>query len=167
MIPKEYQKKMENELVNKFLKTFHEKVGYYPIIIINEKANIDQSKTMSLIELEGYFEQYLPTIYGKKQRLGAKSRSRPLVELRFVFCQIARSMQYNLKEIGQHLGGRDHTTVLHGLTTFKNLYETDERFKELYHNIINNIKKYYESSAMDYLDQTQDKPQSNIFFRLL
>jgi len=167
MTPDEYQKKLENELVREFLNNFYEKAGYYPIVIINEKANIDQSKTMSLIELEGYFERYLPVIYGKKQRLGTKNRSRPLPELRFIFCQIARSMRYNLKEIGQHLGGRDHSTVLHGLTAFRNLYETDEKFKDLYHKIINNIKQNYESSVMDYIDQTQNQPQPNLFFGLL
>ena len=167
MTPDEYQKKVETDIVKNFLKTFYEKVGYYPIVIINEKSGVDESKTISLLELETYFEPYLPIIYGKKQKLGSKSRSRPLPELRFIFCHIARAMRYSLKQIGQHLGGRDHTTVIHGLTTFNNLYQTDDRFKELYHKIINNIKNKYESSVMDYIDKAQDKSQSNIFFGLL
>jgi hypothetical protein len=167
MSPEEYQKKVENQLVKEFLQTFYEKVGYYPVVIIKEKSNIDNTKTLTLDELASYFTPFLPTIYGRKHALGSHSRSRPLPELRFIFCHIARSMRYNLKEIGQYLGGRDHTTVLHGLATFKNLYETDEIFKKRYHDIINAIKKEYESSIVDYINQTQDKPQSNLFLGLL
>jgi hypothetical protein len=47
------------------------------------------------------------------------------------------------------------------------LYETDDRFRNRYYDIINAIKKDYESSTMDYLDKAQDQPQSNLFFGLL
>lgn len=167
MTSKTYQEKVEKQLVKDFLNTFYEKVGYYPIVIVNNKEKNDKYKTMSLIELETYFDPYLPTIYGKKQKLGTTNRSRPLPELRFIFCHIARSMRYTLKEIGQYLNGRDHSTVMHGLTAFENLYQTDERFKTLYYQIINTIKSKYESSVMDYLDQTQNKSQSDIFSGLL
>jgi hypothetical protein len=167
MSTEEDQKKLEKRLVKEFLQTFHEQIGYYPVVIIKEKANVDKSKTLTLSQLESYFTPYLPVIYGKKQELSSSSRFRSLTELRFIFCQIARSMRYSLKEIGQYLGGRDHTTVLHGLTTFKNLYETEEIFKKRYHDIINDIKKEHESSTMDYINQTQDKPQSNLFLGLL
>jgi hypothetical protein len=167
MTSEQYKKKVENDLVRDFLNTFYEKVGYYPIVIINKKQNCDESKMMSFIELESYFEPYLPTIYGKRQSLSTKNRFRSITELRFIFCHIARSMNYTLKQIGQHLGNRDHTTVIHGLTAFKNLYETDERFKQLYHKIINAIKNKYESSIMDHTYQTQNQSQPDIFSGLL
>ena len=167
MTPPEYQKKLENELVRDFLKTFYEKIGYYPIVITDEKPNINRPKTISLQELEKHFDPFLPTIYGKKHKLGSKNRSRPLPELRYIFAQIARSMHYSLKEIGHQLGKRDHTTILHGLSTFKSLYETDERFKQKYHDIINHIIRNYEPSTVDYINQAQDQPQSNLFLGLL
>lgn len=167
MTTTEYKKKIEDELVKNFLNEFYEKVGYYPTVIINRQVKTKGSKLLTLSELETYFEPYLPTIFGKKMKLTAKSRSRPLPELRFIFFFIARTLRYGLLEIGQHVGKRDHTTVIHGLTTFKNLYETDDGFRNRYYDIINAIKKDYESSTLDYLDKTQDQPQPNLFFGLL
>ena len=36
----------------------------------------------------------------------------------------------SLKAIGEHFGGKDHTTVLHSCKTVKNLMETDSAYKE-------------------------------------
>jgi hypothetical protein len=163
----EYQKKLENELVKEFLKTFYEKIGYYPIVITDQKPNINTPKSISLQELEKHFDPFLPIIYGKKHKLSSKNRSRSLCELRYIFSQLARSMHYRLSEIGTHLGKRDHTTIMNGLTMFKSLYETDERFKQKYHEIINHIIKNYEPSTVDYINQAQDQPQSNLFLGLL
>jgi chromosomal replication initiator protein len=33
--------------------------------------------------------------------------------------------RFSLEEIGGHFGGRDHTTVLHGVRTVQNQLETD------------------------------------------
>jgi chromosomal replication initiator protein len=152
---KKYQKEQENALIDEFLQTFHEKMGYYPTVIINQKKNIDRSKTLTLAKIEEYFESYLPVIFDKKAGLSSIIRRRPLPELRFMFSYIARSMRYSLKQIGEHLGGRDHTTIIHGLNTFKDLYETDDKFKEIYYNIINKIKEDHEPSTMEYLTQME------------
>ena len=67
-------------------------------------------------------------------------------------------MRYGLKQLGKYLGGRDHTTVMHGVNTFRNLYETDPLFRNKYYLIINQIKKDYESSTLDPIDQMECKP---------
>ena len=36
----------------------------------------------------------------------------------------------SLKTIGEHFGGRDHTTVIHSCQTVKDLMDTDSSFKE-------------------------------------
>ena len=36
----------------------------------------------------------------------------------------------SLKTIGEHFGGRDHTTVIHSCQTVKDLMDTDSVFKE-------------------------------------
>jgi chromosomal replication initiation ATPase DnaA len=64
-------------------------------------------------------------------------------------------MGYSLKELGGYMGGKDHTTVIHNINTFKNLYETEVAFKNKYYSILNQIKKDYESSTMEYLDQVE------------
>jgi len=64
-------------------------------------------------------------------------------------------MRYNLKQLGIYMGGRDHTTVIHGINTFRNLYETDPLFKDKYYLIINQIKKDYEPSTLGTIDQME------------
>jgi chromosomal replication initiator protein len=150
----DYRRKTEQKLIKEFLDTFYEKVGYYPTVVTNTNIETKDGLTiLSLNELEEYFEPLLPTIYQKKTSLNSKDRSRSLVELRFIFFFIARTMRYNLKDIGRYCGGRDHTTVIHGLRTFKNLYETDENFRNRYYFIINNIKKAYEPQTLEHFDK--------------
>lgn len=158
MNPAEYKKKVEHDLITEFVKKFYDKVGYYPTVITNHRITDDGIITLTLPELEKYFEPYLPTHYNKKLILAAKDRTRSLVELRCIFFFIARSMRYGLKQLGKYLGGRDHTTVMHGVNTFRNLYETDPLFRNKYYLIINQIKKDYESSTLDPIDQMECKP---------
>lgn len=155
MNPAEYKKKVEHDLITDFVNRFYEKVGYHPTVITNHRITDDGIITLTLPELEKYFEPYLPTILNKKVNLGVKDRSRSIVELRCIFFFIARSMRYNLKQLGKYLGGRDHTTVIHGITTFRNLYETEPAFRDKYYLIINQIKKDYEPSALEYPDQME------------
>jgi len=49
-------------------------------------------------------------------------------------------MGYNLSETGEILG-RDHTTILHGLKVYRNLYSTDDIFKAKAVSIREKIKE--------------------------
>jgi len=167
MNPAEYKKKVEYDLITDFVNRFYEKVGYHPTVVTKHRITDDGITVLTLSELEKFFEPHLPKKYNKIVRLGAKDRMRTIVELRCIFFFIGRSMRYNLKPLGDHLGGRDHTTVLHGIRTFRNLYETDPLFRDKYYSIINQIKKDYEPSTLDNTDQAPDKPKSNLLFRLL
>jgi hypothetical protein len=155
MNPAEYKKKVEHDLITEFVNKFYDKVGYYPTVITNHRITDDGIITLTLPELEKYFEPYLPTIFNKKVSLAAKDRTRGLVELRCIFFFVARSMRYGLKQLGIYMGGRDHTTVLHGINTFRNLYETDSLFRDKYYLIINQIKKEYEPSTLGPTDQVE------------
>jgi hypothetical protein len=157
MNPAEYKKKVEHDLITEFVSKFYEKVGYHPTVITNHRITDDGIISLTLPELEKYFEPYLPTIFKKKVNLGAKDRSRSIVELRCIFFFIARSMRYGLKQLGKYLGDRDHTTVIHGLTTFRNLYDTEPSFRDKYYLIINQIKKDYESSTLEYPIEMETK----------
>jgi hypothetical protein len=61
-------------------------------------------------------------------------RRREFVVPRQMFCYIAKFNMPNitLKEIGSFLGGRDHSTVIHGIKTAGDLIETDKQFREEY-----------------------------------
>jgi chromosomal replication initiation ATPase DnaA len=152
----EEQLQKETELVKEFMIHFYKNLNYYPTVITrnNTMHNKDDLKIVKLDKLQTYFETFLPTQYGKKLKLGARNRTRYLVELRFIYFFIARSMGYNVVTIGRSIK-MDHTSVLHGLNTFRNLYETSDPFRQKYIAIINYIKLNYEPSIVDYLDKVE------------
>jgi hypothetical protein len=150
------KKKLEQELVRKFIQNFYDKIGYQPLVILKHENSSNKATILTLNELDSYFIDLLPIQFNEKVKLSSKNRMAALVELRCIFVFIARSMGYTLKDIGVYLGGRDHTTILHNINVFRDLYETDDFFRNRYLTIINNIKNNNESSAMDYFDKTQD-----------
>jgi hypothetical protein len=157
-----YASRMEQKLIDEFKQKFYEKLGYYPMVVTKVGSGEDLLPIMALHELEEIFEPYLPTISGKRLSLRDKARNREIVELRQIFCSIARQMKYSLKSIGSHVGGRDHTTVIHNTTTCNHLVETDEQFKIKYLTIIKRIKEKYEPAPMDVMHQEQYQPKSDI-----
>lgn len=151
----DYKKKLEIELITEFRNKFFETLGYHPTIVTNKRMSSGDMVVLTLPELEKYFEPHLPTVFGKKLNLRSKYRGRTLVELRCIFFFIGRTMHYGLQPMAEYLGKKDHSTVIHNINTFKNLYETDPRFKEKYYSIINEIKKDYESPTLDPIDQME------------
>jgi hypothetical protein len=169
MDTKVYARQLEKKLIDEFKAHFFDKMGYYPLVVtkINTETD-DYLPIISLENLEEVFEPLLPEKFGKKVKLGSRRRYREVVELRNIFCTIARMMRYTTTHIGEYLGNRDHTTVLHNTMTFNNLIETSDQFKEKYIRIIKHIKqKYNDTSVMDDLDQEQFESESSVLFGLL
>jgi hypothetical protein len=140
----------ETELVSQFMKTFNNEFGYYPMVVTknNRIYNEDDLKTLDLETLKSLFEPFLPSKFGKKLELSSRNRYRYLVELRFIYFFIARSMGYNIVTIAKSIG-MDHTSVIHGLNTFANLCETNDPIIQKYNKIINYIKLNYEPSTVE------------------
>ncbi|AYD47480.1 chromosomal replication initiator protein DnaA [Arachidicoccus soli] len=64
-------------------------------------------------------------------RLLEKTRKREVVQARQITMYLSKTFTKNsLKTIGEHFGGRDHTTVIHSCQTVKDLMDTDSIFKE-------------------------------------
>lgn len=64
-------------------------------------------------------------------RLLEKTRKREIVQARQISMYLAKTFTKNsLKNIGEHFGGRDHTTVIHSCQTVKDLMDTDSIFRE-------------------------------------
>lgn len=62
--------------------------------------------------------------------LTARTRARPIVECRQVCCYFLRNLtDLSLKEIGEMMGGRDHTTSIHSIKTVQDLMDTDPAYK--------------------------------------
>lgn len=65
------------------------------------------------------------------EKLLQKTRKREIVQARQITMYLAKTFTKNsLKTIGEHFGGRDHTTVIHSCQTVKDLMDTDAMFKE-------------------------------------
>lgn len=66
-------------------------------------------------------------------KVKSKSRKRELVWCRQVFCRFCRTHTSMTKvQIGEFLGGRDHTTVIHSEQTAQDILDTDPtKIKEL------------------------------------
>jgi chromosomal replication initiator protein len=65
--------------------------------------------------------------YGQKEdKVKGKARKRELVWCRFVFFHFCRMYTRMTKvDIGLYVGGRDHTTVVHGEQTLKDIIDTE------------------------------------------
>jgi chromosomal replication initiator protein len=66
----------------------------------------------------------------------SSKRTRAIVRPRQLAMALAKELtHHSLPEIGQHFGGRDHTTVLHACRTIQQLRESDNRLAEDYSNL--------------------------------
>jgi hypothetical protein len=158
-----YASNLEKKLIDEFKQKFKDKLGYKPIVIT--KVFIDDNfcvALMSLDELKKFFDPFYVMEYGKKLDIFSKSRKREIVELRMMFFYIARQMKYTYTSIGEYVNNKHHTTVLHNLTTFRNLIETSDVFKLRYKQIINHIKENYESSNLDKFNEIQFESEPDI-----
>ena len=60
----------------------------------------------------------------------AKTRKKEIVIARQVAMYFAKEYtHHSLKSIGFHFGGRDHSTVIHGVQAVNDMMETDSKFK--------------------------------------
>jgi hypothetical protein len=155
MNTKTYAFMLEKKLTTEFKEKFCEKLGYYPIVVTNvtTDANGNTIPILSLEDLENVFTPFLPQRGYTTISLKVKRRFREVVELRNMFCLIAKTMGYTLDKIGQYLGKRDHTTVIHNIKTCKILLENNAPFQETYKKIIKLIKETYEPATLELTDQ--------------
>ena len=75
------------------------------------------------------------------------NRREEYVAARFLFMYLVRyDMKLNLKEIGRILGGRDHSTVIHGINVAES-WVTNPLFYKRENKLINDTTRYLEASA--------------------
>jgi hypothetical protein len=168
----QYAAKLERKLVEEFKALFREKVGYTPLVFTKHDKDAAEIPLMSLEELDQHFQRFLPVKFGDRVPLQTKRRMREIVELRSIFCHLAKNMKYSLCTIGTHLGGRDHTTVIHGLRIFRDLMDTNDSFRQKFLMIHKHIKENtksqnYESSALEPMSSAQCDTEPSVSDQLL
>ena len=86
------------------------------------------SKEITIDTIQKMVCDYYDIGYDKLQ---AKTRKREIVQARQISMFLAKQFTKNsLKTIGDHFGGRDHTTVIHSCQTVKDLMDTDTMIRE-------------------------------------
>jgi chromosomal replication initiator protein len=106
------KREIDLELAKKVLRNF--------IKTSNKEITIDTIQKMVC--------DYFDVSYDK---LLQKTRKREIVQARQITMFLAKAFtKHSLKTIGEHFGGRDHTTVIHSCQTVKDLMDTDSIFKE-------------------------------------
>src|SRR5882724_1096101 len=86
------------------------------------------SKEITIEAIQKMVCDYFDVSYDK---LLQKTRKREIVQARQITMYLAKAFTKNsLKTIGEHFGGRDHTTVIHSCQTVKDLMDTDSLFRE-------------------------------------
>jgi len=86
------------------------------------------SKEITIDTIQKMVCEYFDVPYDK---LLQKTRKREIVQARQITMYLAKAFTKNsLKTIGEHFGGRDHTTVIHSCQTVKDLMDTDGIFRE-------------------------------------
>jgi chromosomal replication initiator protein len=86
------------------------------------------SKEITIDTIQKMVCDYFEVPYDK---LLQKTRKREIVQARQITMYLAKAFTKNsLKTIGEHFGGRDHTTVIHSCQTVKDLMDTDGVFRE-------------------------------------
>ena len=74
--------------------------------------------------------------------LQSKRRSQSITEPRQICMFLARSLtKHSLEEIGGHLGGRDHTTVMHACSKISNVQKTDSKMDALLKHLSQQIEQ--------------------------
>jgi chromosomal replication initiator protein len=81
----------------------------------------------------GYFDVRLADLQSKR-------RSQSITEPRQICMYLARNLtKHSLEEIGGHLGGRDHTTVMHACNKISQAKDADSKMNALLHELTRQV----------------------------
>lgn len=142
VVDNSYKYFLEKKLVNEFRKKFFEKLGYYPRVILQDELQIP---VLPLTQLQSVIENIMWNKYPymRNKSLSDPKRLEELVKFRKIFFFMGKQMGYTLKEMGNFLGSKDHSTVVHNITSAKNfLRNGNPSFTESYSEVFQTLVKF-------------------------
>ena len=70
----------------------------------------------------------------------SRSRKKEIVNARFIFCSIMKDhYNYSLVYIGELIGGRDHTSIIHAINQHRSRVKNEDTYRDLTSNIYQKI----------------------------
>lgn len=146
---------MEKELINYFNERQYENFAGTDVARIIKDMSRPRRKTLGMTFMGTEDRRELLRIINAVEIVtgmnfddfNVKSRTQQHVEARFLFMHFVYTrMKLTLKMIGELMGGRDHSTVIHGLQAVSDWIE-NKKFYTRENKIINDITRHLESSA--------------------
>lgn len=105
--------------------------------IVNEIARPDKK----VLTVEDIVEYTAGVFHLSSDHLRAKTRKKDIVRARQVAMYLAKRLtNYSLITIGLHFGGRDHSTVIHGINTIEKLIKQDPGLKQQIESMIKHLE---------------------------
>lgn len=91
--------------------------------------------------------------YGTHPFVETNYRGRNHVTARqILMIMLRRHTGKSLQKIGNIIGAKDHTTVLHGIKTIKNLCETNREFREVFTEIDKEVSRIARKERLKVID---------------
>ena len=107
---------------------------------VKQLLNLDRYKPEKKLDLEGIAKEVASYYKVTLADMRSKSRGRNFVKPRHVCMYLSqRKLSATLKDIAIYFGGRDHTTVLHGINKIEDLINTDSSLRKEIEEISNLI----------------------------
>lgn len=100
---------------------------------------------MDIINLKYIEDLVLEEMEVSNEQFVMRDRTRKYVYARHLFNRLVGDFltKHSLASIGQHIGGRDHATVLHSRKEANNLIDTNDDFRTSYKKLHGQIKKVH------------------------
>ena len=99
---------------------------------------IPQSKALSIEYIQQIVAEYFDF---PDDMMRAKTRKKEIAQARQIAMYLSKKMtDSSLKTIGLHFGGRDHSTVIHAITTVEQMINSDTKMRDHIDSIKNKIE---------------------------
>lgn len=164
MQTKTYSRMTEERLIEKFKKEFFSKTGKKLCVEGYSPTDLPYP-VISLYDLQSICEELLPE--GNKGGLKRKTRYLDWVYPRMIFCHIAYSMDYSIKNISEFLE-LDRTTIYNAISTIDKLLSTNYLpVSNLFKKVVNKINESHYGTTIPTMSEISDKPESALSTALL
>jgi chromosomal replication initiator protein len=111
------------------------------LLLIREVIERYVSEMSQGISMEGIKELVAREMNIDLEMVNGKSRKREIVIARQLAMYLCKSFtDKSLKAIGEHFGGKDHSTVIYSCKAIQDMIETDARFAEKVEQMEHNLK---------------------------
>ena len=112
-------------------------------LTIGDKRKILKDRTTNRVRLSK--EDVLDIISNESgvgvNEIVSRSIKKEIVNASFIFCSIMKDhYNYSLVYIGELIGGRDHTSVIHAINQHRSRVKNEDAYRDLTSNIYQKIK---------------------------